>query len=131
MFKALSSRQALVLGALRIVMGALFVCHGAQKVFGVFGGVPPEAPPLVVWGAGLIELVGGALIAIGLFTRPAAFLASGLMAVAYFMVHAPTGFWPILNHGEPAVLYCWVFLYLSAAGPGAWSVDGQMRHATA
>lgn len=131
MFNALSSRQAQVLGALRIVMGALFVCHGAQKVFGVFGGVPPAAPPLVVWGAGLIELVGGALIAIGLFTRPAAFLASGLMAVGYFMAHAPDGFWPILNHGELAVLYCWVFFYLSAAGPGAWSVDGQMHHAAA
>lgn len=127
MFKALTSRQAQVLAALRIIVGLLFVCHGAQKVFGAFGGVPPGTPGPIKWTAGLIELIGGALIAIGLFTRPAAFVASGLMAAAYFMAHAGGGFFPIVNHGELAVVYCWLFLYLAAAGPGAWSVDGAMK----
>jgi len=127
MFKALTSRQAQVLALLRIIVGLLFVCHGAQKVFGVFGGVPPGTPAGIKWTAGLIELITGALMAIGLFTRPAAFLASGLMAAAYFMGHASGGFFPIVNHGELAVVYCFLFLYLSAAGPGAWSVDGTLH----
>ena len=127
MFKALTSRQAQVLALLRIVVGVLFVCHGAQKIFGVFGGVPPGTPEGIKWTAGLIELITGALMAIGLFTRPAAFLASGLMAAAYFMGHASGGFFPIVNHGELAVVYCFLFLYLSAAGPGAWSVDGTLH----
>jgi putative oxidoreductase len=129
MFKALTSRQAQVLGALRIIVGILFVCHGAQKVFGLFGGVPPGAPQPITLAAGLIELITGTLITIGLFTRPAAFLASGTMAVAYFMAHAKDGFFPIVNHGELAVVYCWLFLYLAAAGPGAWSVEGMMKKA--
>jgi len=127
MFKALTARQAQVLAALRIIVGLLFVCHGAQKVFGLFGGSAPGTPEAVKWTAGLVELITGVLMAIGLFTRPAAFLASGLMAFAYFMVHAKGGFFPIVNHGELAVVYCWLFLYLAAAGPGAWSVDGAMK----
>jgi putative oxidoreductase len=119
-FKALAPT---ILGLTRILAGVLFTCHGAQKLLGVFGGVPPGAPPFVIWTAGSIELVGGALIAIGLFTRLAAFIASGLMAFAYFMGHASHGFWPILNHGELPILYCWLFLYISAQGPGAWALD--------
>ena len=112
-----------ILGALRFVTGVLFACHGAQKVLGAFGGMPPEAPKWVVMTAGPIELIGGALIAVGLLTRPMAFLCSGLMAVAYFYGHAGNGFWPKVNGGEPAVLYCWLFLYIAAAGPGAWALD--------
>lgn len=112
-----------ILGVLRILAGIMFACHGAQKVFGLFGGMPPNAPPLIVWTAGPIELIGGILIAIGLFTRPVAFVCSGLMAAAYFIGHAKNGFLPKMNGGEPAVLYCWLFLYISAQGPGAWSLD--------
>jgi putative oxidoreductase len=84
----------------------------------------PGGPlPTMIMAAGAIELVGGALIALGLFTRPAAFLASGTMAVAYFMAHAPKSFWPAVNMGEAAILYCFIFLYLAFAGPGSWSVD--------
>jgi putative oxidoreductase len=126
MFKALTSRQAMVLGVLRIIVGLLFVCHGAQKVFGAFGGVPPGTPAFIKYLAGGIELTTGALMAIGFLTRPAAFLASGLMAFAYFMAHASGGFFPIVNHGELAVVYCFLFLYLAAAGPGAFSIEGQM-----
>lgn len=112
-----------ILGATRVLVGTLLACHGAQKVFGTWGGVPAGAPALVVWIAGPIELVGGALIAFGLFTRGSAFLMSGLMAVAYFMAHAPRGFWPILNGGELAIAYSWLSLYLAAQGPGAWAID--------
>jgi putative oxidoreductase len=101
----------------------MFASHGAQKVLGVFGGIPAGAPAWVVWTAGPIELIGGVLIAIGLFTRPVAFLCSGLMAVAYFYGHARGGFWPKVNGGEMAVLYCWLFLYIAAAGPGAFALD--------
>lgn len=116
-----------ILGLARILSGTLFALHGGQKVFGWFGGVPPEAPAAIIWTAGPIELVGGALIALGLFARPAAFVCSGLMAFAYFMGHAPRGFWPNVNGGEPAILYCWLFLYLAAQGPGAFSLEGQRR----
>src|SRR5262245_43423131 len=104
---------------LRIVAGLLFVCPGAMKLLGWFGGMPagyPLTPLLVV--AGVIELVGGALLMLGLFTRPVAFLASGEMAFAYFIGHAPQGFWPIQNHGEPAVLFCFIYLQLAANGGG-------------
>ena len=116
-----------ILGGTRILTGILFACHGAQKVLGVFGGVPKEAPALIIWTAGPIELVGGILVALGLFTRSAAFVSSGLMAVAYFMGHGSRGFWPILNGGELAILYCWLLLYLSAQGPGAWALDNLIR----
>ena len=115
---------------LRVTAGLLFAEHGAQKLFGALGGFGP--PPgdrvqlLSLMGlAGVIEFFGGLLIALGILTRPVAFIAAGEMAVAYFMAHAPHGFWPILNHGEPAVLYCFVFLYLAAAGPGPYSVDAR------
>ncbi|HYL04586.1 MAG TPA: DoxX family protein [Thermoanaerobaculia bacterium] len=108
---------------LRVVAGFLFFCHGAQKVLGFFGGHGGGGlPPLMMVG-GWIELVGGALIALGLFGAIAAFIASGEMAVAYFKAHAPGGFWPIANHGELAVLYCFVFLYIAAHGSGPYSVD--------
>ena len=116
-----------ILGCTRILTGILFASHGAQKVLGVFGGVPKEAPAVIIWTAGPIELVGGILVALGLFTRSAAFLSSGLMAFAYFMGHGSRGFWPILNGGELAILYCWLLLYLSAQGPGAWALDNLIR----
>jgi len=106
---------------LRVVAGLLFAVHGAQKVFGVLGG--QKMPLASLFGvAGLIELVGGLLIAIGLFTSWAAFIASGEMAVAYFMVHAKDGFWPVLNKGELAVIYCFLFLYIACRGGGRYSV---------
>jgi putative oxidoreductase len=105
----------------RIVFGLLFASHGAQKVLGMFGGPKAGAPLMVA--AGWIELVTGVLIAIGLFAGIAAFIASGEMAVAYFMAHAPNGFWPLVNHGEAAVLYCFAFLYIAARGSGLWSAD--------
>jgi putative oxidoreductase len=123
MFERFHSISPKILGVLRILAGVMFASHGAQKVLGVFGGIPAGAPAWVVWTAGPIELIGGVLIAIGLFTRPVAFLCSGLMAVAYFYGHARGGFWPKVNGGEMAVLYCWLFLYIAAAGPGAFALD--------
>jgi putative oxidoreductase len=108
----------------RIVFGLLFACHGAQKIFGALGGEKPDATLLIV--GGWIELVAGILILVGLFAGVAAFIASGEMAVAYFIVHAKGGFWPIVNHGEAAVLYCFAFLYIAARGAGIWSID-QLR----
>ena len=114
---------------LRIVAGYAFMLHGVQKLFGVLGGQPAELVSLIGVAA-VIETVGGALIALGLFTRPAAFLASGEMAAAYFLGHvAREGqlLFPVANGGEPAVLYCFLFLYLAASGPGAWSLDARLR----
>jgi len=124
MFKTIEKFAPNILGITRILFGIMFASHGAQKLLGAFGGLPEGTPAFVSWGAGSIELVGGLLIAFGLFTRGAAFLASGTMAVAYFMAHAPNGFWPIANGGELAIVYCWLALYLAANGPGAWSLDG-------
>jgi len=107
---------------MRLIVGALLACHGAQKLFGAFGGPAMTGVPKMLV-AGIIEFGGGVLIAIGLQAGFAAFLASGLMAFAYFMVHAPNGFWPILNKGELAVAYCFVFLYIASRGSGAYSVD--------
>jgi putative oxidoreductase len=107
----------------RVVVAFLFGCHGAMKLFGAFGGHPMLHNPFMLIG-GILEFGGGILIALGLFTRPVAFLLSGEMAVAYFKMHFPGGFWPILNHGELAVLYCFIFLYLSVRGAGAVSLDG-------
>ncbi len=110
------------LSLLRAVAGFTFSLHGFQKIFGLLGG--KAAPLLSLPGvAGILELAGGLLLVVGLFTRPVAFVLSGQMAVGYFMAHAPKGFWPILNGGELAALYSFVFLYLASAGPGAWSVD--------
>ena len=111
---------------LRVITGILFACHGAQKLFGALGGTAMTSNPMMLAG-GIIEFGGGLLIAIGLFTSWAAFLASGEMAVAYFMVHAKGGFWPIINKGELAVAYCFLFLYIAARGSGPYSVDAAMR----
>lgn len=107
---------------LRIVAGLLFALHGAQKLFGAFGG---QQVPMMsqFWFAGVIELVGGLMIAIGLLTSIAAFIASGEMAVAYFQAHAPKGWNPLANGGELAVLFCFLFLYIAARGGGRWSAD--------
>ncbi len=113
---------------LRIAAGVVFICPGAMKLLGWFGGMPGGvalSPLLMV--AGVIELVGGVAILLGLFTRPVAFIASGEMAVAYFIAHFPHGFWPIQNHGEPAVLLCFIFLFLSASGPGPLSLEHLLR----
>jgi putative oxidoreductase len=111
-------------GLLRIVAGLLFACHGAQKLFGVLGGQQVQLASKFGL-AGVIELVGGVLIAAGIFTSPLAFIASGEMAFAYFQPHAPRGLWPIQNGGELAVLYCFLFLYFAARGNGALSVQGK------
>ena len=111
-----------VYALMRLVVGLLFACHGAQKLFGGFGGQNLPSSPLMIT-AGMIEFIGGSLVALGLWAGYAAFLASGHMAVAYFMMHAPGGFWPIVNKGEPAVLYCFVFLYIASRGSGRLSVD--------
>ena len=116
-----------ILGFTRFLAGVMFACHGAQKMLGAFGGLPPGAMNWMTWTAGVIELVGGTLVAIGLFARISAFLCSGLMAFAYFIGHGLNSFWPKSNGGELAVLYCWLFLYLAAAGPGAYAVDNLWR----
>jgi putative oxidoreductase len=116
-----------IFGVLRILTGIMFACYGAQKLFGVFGGLPPGVPKGLIWTAGPIELIGGSLIALGLFTRSAAFVSSGLMAFAYFIGHAPNGFWPATNGGGPAIIYCWLFLYIAAQGPGAFALDNLRR----
>jgi putative oxidoreductase len=107
---------------LRIIAGLLFVCHGGQKIFGWFGGQPVPLGSLFGL-AGMIEIVLGLLITIGLFTAIAAFIASGEMAVAYFIGHFPKSFWPLENAGEPAVLFCFIFLYMATQSSGIWSVD--------
>ncbi|RKH21151.1 DoxX family protein [Corallococcus praedator] len=111
---------------LRIMAGLMFMQHGLQKLFGLFGGVPPGAPAFVVYGAGIIEFAGGALVALGLFAGPAAFIASGTMAFAFFLGHVVPNkgnLIPIANQGELAALYCFVFLFIAAHGSGIWSVD--------
>ena len=117
----LAPYQAPIYALTRMVVGLLFAMHGAQKLFGWFGGGPAEMNAML-WAAGLIELVGGALIAVGLFTGWAAFVCSGQMAVAYFMAHQPQGLLPIQNRGELAALYCWIFLLFASRGDGIWSV---------
>jgi putative oxidoreductase len=112
---------------MRIVVGLLFAAHGSQKLFGFPGGQAPVQLGSLTGAAGVIELVCGALIAVGLLTGYAAFLASGQMAVAYFMRHYNLGFWPILNRGELAVLYCFVFLYIASHGSGSWSFDSARK----
>ena len=119
----LTSWAPRMLSVLRIVAALIFMVHGTHKILGI----PPidQAPPLTSLGgiAGILELFGGALLIVGLFTRPVAFILSGLMAAAYFIAHAPRSFFPVENGGDAAILYCFVFLYLVFAGPGPWSVD--------
>ena len=112
---------------LRIVAGLMFMMHGTQKLLGFPGNTPPVAIASMPGFSGVIELVCGLLIALGLLTSIAAFIASGEMAAAYFMVHFPKGFWPIVNMGELAVVYCFLFLYIAATGSGIWSLDSSFR----
>ena len=113
-----------LLGVLRIVAAILFIEHGTQKLFGF----PPSERPMpemftLLWVAGVLETFGGLLLLIGLFTRPVAFILSGQMAVAYWMAHAPGSIYPAANGGDAAILFCFLFLYIAAAGPGAFSLD--------
>ena len=117
------------LSLLRIVAALAFMAHGLMKIFQfpVAQEGAPDPLPAIMMIAGWLEIIGGGLLVLGLFTRPAAFVLSGMMAVAYFMAHAPMGFYPALNHGEPALLFCFIFLYLACAGGGAWSLDTVVR----
>lgn len=117
-----------ILSVLRIVTALLFFEHGLQKIVGF---PPPPQPfpsplPTMMLASGLLEFAGGLLLLVGLFTRPVAFILSGMMAVAYFLAHAPRGFFPILNGGELAIVYCFVFFYFFFAGGGAWSIDAAL-----
>jgi len=126
---ALQRLAPYALAVLRIVAALLFIEHGTQKLLGFpppAGGSLPAAFTLS-WTAGVLELFGGALLLLGLFTRPVAFVLSGQMAFAYFLAHAPRNFFPALNGGDAAILFCFVFLYLVFAGPGAFSLDGRRR----
>jgi len=128
-FHALDKYQPQVLSVFRIVAALLFIAHGTQKLLGF-----PAAefsPPMfsIFWFAGLIEIVTGALLVVGLFTRPAAFLASGTMAVAYWMAHAPSNPFPVNNGGDAAILFCFAFLYFVVSGPGPWSIDASRNKA--
>lgn len=116
-----------LLSVLRIVTGLLFLEHGTGKLIGFPAGLPflDKMPTGLLYFTGTMELVGGILITLGLFTRPVAFVLSGFMAAAYFMAHFPTSFFPAINFGEPSVLFCFAFLYLAAAGPGPWAVDNR------
>ena len=121
----LAPQSARLLSVLRIVAALLFIEHGMMKLFNFPPSTMFEGVKLfsLIGVAGTLELVGGALLLIGLFTRPVAFILAGEMAFAYFMAHAPKSFYPALNEGEPAILFCFIFLYLAAAGGGAWAVD--------
>jgi putative oxidoreductase len=116
-----------MLSVFRIVLGLLFLAHGLVKLIGFpVGAQPGQVPLITLFGlAGVLEFVGGAAIVLGLFTRPVAFILSGQMAVAYFMAHAPAGFYPVLNGGELAIIYSFAFLYLAAVGAGPWSLDAK------
>jgi putative oxidoreductase len=114
-----------LLSVLRIVAGLAFMEHGLSKFFG-FPTAFPGQMNTIITASGAIELVGGALLVLGLFTRPVAFIASGMCAVGYFMAHFPKGFFPMMNGGETILLFCFIFLYLAAAGGGAWSADRAM-----
>lgn len=129
MIKHTASRYSPVaLTLLRIIAGFLFMPHGAQKLFGWLGGIEGTGAsasfPNLMWVAGVLEFFGGLCLLLGVWTRPVAFLLSGMMATAYFMGHASRGFWPLLNRGELAVLYCFVFLFLAAAGGRPLTVEG-------
>jgi putative oxidoreductase len=123
MEKLLAPFRGHIYALLRIAAGLLFFLHGLPKLFGGFGRGGPVELMSQMGLAGIIEVIGGAMIGLGLFTSPVAFLASGQMAVAYFQSHAPRGLWPIMNGGELAALFCFVFLYFAAMGSGKWSID--------
>ncbi|WP_421359398.1 DoxX family protein [Agrobacterium rosae] len=126
-FEKLSRYQPYGLAALRIITALLFIEHGTQKLFGFPASTMEGSLPPMLLVAALLEVIGGVLILVGLFTRPVAFILSGQMAVAYFMAHAPKSVFPVLNGGDAAILFCFIFLYLVVAGAGALSVDGQRR----
>jgi putative oxidoreductase len=126
----LSPYSGQLLSILRIISALLFMAHGTSKLLGwppteMFA-TPPE-PMTLIWFAGVLEVVGGALLTLGLFTRPVAFVLSGLMAFAYFIGHASQAFWPVQNGGDAAILFCFIFLYIAAAGGGPWSLDSALR----
>lgn len=123
---SLASATPAMLSVLRIMTALLFLEHGLMKIVHFPAAFPGPLPPLLV-AAGAIEIVTGALIAVGLFTRTAAFIASGEMAIGYLFFHMPKSFWPAVNQGDGAILFCFVFLYLAFAGAGAWSVDGLIK----
>jgi putative oxidoreductase len=118
----LSKHSGTLYSVMRFVTGFIYFCHGAQKLFGAFGGMDVSGQPLFI-AASFIEPICGGMIALGLLTPIAAFIASGEMAVAFFMFHFPSGFWPIMNHGEVPVLLCFTFLYIAAHGSGSLSLD--------
>jgi putative oxidoreductase len=131
--RLLREHETEVYALLRLVTGFLFLWHGMQKLVGFPTAMPPGVPGFIIWIAGPIELIGGILVMVGLVTRPAAFLSSGLMAFAYWMghganpehwtTHGAKALLPAVNGGDPAILYCFVFLYIAARGPGTWSID--------
>jgi putative oxidoreductase len=131
-FAWLSRWQPQLLATLRIVVGLLLLEHALSKFLAFPVPFPVHPLPPMLIAAGAIELIAGILVPIGLFTRLAAFVASGEMAFAYFIGHFPKSPWPVVNMGEPAILFCFIFLYIAAAGPGAWSIDGaRQRHSPA
>ena len=125
-----SSCAPYLLSVLRIVAAFMLIPAGTMKLFAFPAGMPPDGSTAQVltqiWIGGVLEVVGGALLLVGLFTRPVAFVLSGMLAVAYWQFHAPTGWWPTMNGGVPAALYCFVLLFISSAGPGPWSLDGKL-----
>ena len=125
----LSKYHSQAYALMRIVVGFLFLWHGTQKLFSIPMGMPPGVPAFIIYGAGSIEFIGGALIMLGLFTRWAAFIASGQMAFAYWMAHGTKALLPIQNGGELAALYCFVFLFISTQGSGIWSIDAARNRA--
>ncbi len=129
LFASLSRYEPALRALMRVMVAFTFSLHGWQKFFGMFGGIGGGRPDLtsMLGLAGVLETFGGALIALGLFTRPVAFILSGEMCVGYFRTHAPQGFWPLQNGGELAVFYAFFFLWLVAAGPGPYSLDGMLR----
>ncbi len=117
-----------VLSIVRIVSALIFMAHGTDKIFGFPAGKnPPPEFLSQMWIGGWLEIIGGILLVLGLFTRPTAFVLSGMMAVAYWQFHAPQNFYPLLNNGDAAILYCFIFLYIAFAGGGPWSLDAAMR----
>lgn len=119
--------QPLTLNLLRIMTGFLLMQHGLPKVFGILGRDEPASTMSLQWFSGVLEVFGGLLVMIGLLVQPVAFILAGEMTFAYFLAHAPQGFWPTMNGGELAALYCFVFLYLAARGGGSFSLDGWRR----
>jgi putative oxidoreductase len=128
--RVLAASSAQLLATLRIVTAALFMEAGIFHLFHWPASPMPAPPPqmaTLLFAAGLLEFVGGMLLIVGLFTRPTSFILSGMMAIAYWGFHAPMGLWPVTNMGVAAILYCFIFLYLAASGPGAWAVDNLRR----